>query len=209
MNAEFKRPIFRNSAHFDWIEGSADPAVAHRITHDTAWALLSRVRREVDAETVQRVINLVDTEGIDDIAELWSEASSRSLAGVLWRLYLIRRVVVTNPSETALTFRLGFNEARTIDPVLVGVASPAEPEAMAALVDEILHGVFTSDFVDALHRASAFCSILSLGFTSVADSRDNVDERHASEMTQRALRYSTFAEDFKVATKMWESGTLH
>jgi hypothetical protein len=202
------KPVLRASAHFDWVQGSDDPAVAHRLAHDTAWALLDRVRHVADPDLVERVIAVADTEALDDIAELWSDASANSLAGMLWRLYLIRQVVRNDREQTTHTFRLGFERAKTIDPVVVGVAAPAQPEAMSALADEILRGVFAADLSDALVRASAFANIMSLGCTVVAQDRELTDEVHAREMTQRALRYSVFAGDFAAGAKLWHSGSL-
>lgn len=43
-----------------------------------------------DPAIVERVLTLVDREGVDVIAELWSKADPDSLPGVLWRLYLLR-----------------------------------------------------------------------------------------------------------------------
>lgn len=208
MTDERMRPVLRASDHFDWIEGSADPAVLHRLTHDTAWALLDRVRKGADPELVERVISLTDTAALDDIAELWSEASAQSLAGMLWRLYLIRQVVQNDAENTAHTFRIGFDRAQTIDPVVVGVAAPAQPDAMSALADEILRGVFSADLADALSRASAFSNIMSIGCTALANDREHVDPTHAQELTVRALRYATFAQDFSLGAKLWRAGSL-
>ena len=208
MADERMRPVLRASEHFEWVQGSQDPAVLHRLTHETAWALLDRVRHVADPELVDRVISIADTSALDDIAELWSDASAQSLAGVLWRLYLIRQVVRTNPTETTHSFRVGFEQAKTIDPVVVGVAAPVQPDAMLALADEILRGVFAQDFEDALTRASAFSNIMSIGCTALANDREHTDAVHAHELTKRALRYSRFAEDFASAAKLWHSGSL-
>lgn len=208
MTGEHKRPVLRSSDHFEWVQGSADPEAIHQLTHDTAWALLDRVRHVADEDLVERVISVADAGAIDDIAELWSDASAQSLAGMLWRLYLIRQVVRNDSTETTHTFRQGYDRARTIDPVIVGVAAPADPEAIRALADEILRGVFAADLADALSRASAFCNIMSLGCTALADDREHTDAAHATELTKRALRYSTFAEDFAAGAKLWRSGSL-
>lgn len=208
MASERMRPVLRASDHFDWVEGSADPAVAYRLAHETAWALLDRVRQGADPELVERVIAVADTAALDDIAELWSEASAQSLAGLLWRLYLIREVVRDDAEQTAHTFRSGYERARTIDPVVVGVEAPAQPETMSELADQILRGVFSADLGDALSRASAFSNIMSMGCTAIADERDDLDAEHASELTQRALRYSMFAEDFALGAKLWRAGSL-
>lgn len=204
----FKRPILRDSSHFEWVQGSADPAVTFRLTHDSAWALLSRVRAGVDADTVHRVIDVVDAQGIDDIAQLWAGAPARSLAGVLWRLYLVQQAVHVNAAETTQTFRTGFLQSQSTAPVLVGVPNPAEPENIATLIHDVLHGVFVGDFEDALHRAAAFSTIMSLGSVAIAQERDAHDHEHAAQLTKRALRYSRFAEDFTLAAKLWSTGSL-
>ena len=208
MTSERMRPVLRASDHFDWVEGSADPAVAFRLAHETAWALLDRVRQGADPELVERVIAVADTAALDDIAELWSEASAQSLAGMLWRLYLIRQVVRDDAEQTAHTFRSGYERARTIDPVVVGVETPAQPETMSELADQILRGVFSADLGDALSRASAFSNIMSMGCTAIANERDDLDAEHASELTKRALRYALFAEDFALGAKLWRAGSL-
>lgn len=58
--------------------------------HASAAALLDRVHHTQDAELVERVLTLVEREGVDVIAELWSHADPDSLPGILWRLYLLR-----------------------------------------------------------------------------------------------------------------------
>lgn len=202
------KPVLRASAHFEWVQGSDDPAVAHRLAHDTAWALLDRVRHGSDPALVERVISIADTAALDDIAELWSDAAPQSLAGMLWRLYLIREVIRSNSEETVDLFRIGYSEAKTIDPVVVGVPAPVQPDVMSELADEILRGVFSADLADALDRAAAFANIMSMGCSALALDREPVDEAHAHSLTQRSLRYSLFADDFSAGAKLWRSGSL-
>lgn len=202
------KPVLRASAHFEWVQGSDDPAVAHRLAHDTAWALLDRVRQGADPQLVERVIAIAETAALDDIAELWSDASPQSLAGMLWRLYLVREVIRTNSEETVDLFRIGYEQVQTIDPVVVGVPAPVQPEAMRALLDEILRGVFSADLADALDRAAAFANIMSMGCSTLALDREHTDEAHAKSLTQRSLRYSLFADDFSAGAKLWRSGSL-
>ena len=75
----------------DNIAGGADPAEINEMCHASAAALLDRVHHTQDAELVERVLTLVDREGVDVIAELWSHADPDSLPGILWRLYLLRQ----------------------------------------------------------------------------------------------------------------------
>lgn len=202
------KPVLRASAHFEWVQGSDDPAVAHRLAHDTAWALLDRVRKGADPELVERVISIADTAALDDIAELWSDANPQSLAGMLWRLYLIREVIRSNSDETVDLFRIGYDQVQTIDPVVVGVPAPVQPDVMRQLADDILRGVFSADLADALDRAAAFANIMSMGCSTLALDREQVDEPHARSLTQRSLRYSLFADDFAAGAKLWRSGSL-
>ena len=146
--------------------------------------------------------------GIDDIAELWASAGAHSLAGVLWRIYLLRRIVDADPEGTAELFRAGQAASVTIDPVVAGAAEPVNPESIAALCDTLLRGVFTGDLAVALERAASYCRVMSLGAVAVADDRDHVDEAHAAELTTRGLRYSTFAAELHAGARRWRDGTI-
>jgi len=105
MPREHQRPLLQPGDSFDWIVGSDEPGAAHRIAQETSWALLERVRASgrpgeparSGPEVVERVVRLAAGSGIDDIAELWASAGARSLAGQLWRLYLIHRVTESDP----------------------------------------------------------------------------------------------------------------
>lgn len=208
MAAEFRRPITLPSREFEWIEGSDEPGAARRLAQQTSWALLDRVRKVADPAVVERVVQVASGDGINDIAELWSRADAHSLAGQLWRIYLLRRIVEADPHGTAQLFRFGLSVARTIDPVVAGVSEPVNPESIAELSETILRGVFAGDLAGALDRASSYCQIMSLGAAAIADDRDDVDDTHAHELTRRALRYSTFANDLRAGARRWRDGTI-
>ncbi len=200
--------MLQPSSTFDWIIGSDEAGAAQHLAQETSWALLDRVRRVADPEVVERVVGLASGEGIDDIAELWSHSSAHSLAGQLWRIYLLRRIVHADPEGTAELFRFGQAVSQTIDPVVAGVEDPIAPESIAALCDTILRGVFSGNLAIALERAASYCRVMSLGAAAIADERDRIDEGHASELTTRALRYSTFANELQAGARRWREGTL-
>ena len=204
----FQRPVLQPTSSFDWVIGSDEPGAAHRLAQETSWALLDRVRRVADPLVVERVLSLAADEGIDDIAELWSGAGSHSLAGMLWRIYLLRRIVHADPEGTADVFRAGQDISVTIDPVVAGAAEPVTPDAIADLCDTLLRGVFVGDLAVALERAASYCRVMSLGAASVADTRDSLDDEHAAELTTRALRYATFADELHGGARRWRDGTL-
>lgn len=205
---DHRRPMLQPTEAFDWIIGSDEPGAAHRLAQETSWALLDRVRSVADPEVVERVVSLASQSGIDDIAELWADAGAHSLAGQLWRIYLLHRVAERDPEGTAEIFRIGQASAVTIDPVVAGVAEPVTPQSIDRLCATILRGVFQGDLAIALERASSYCRVMSLGAASLADDRELGDGEHASELTTRALRYATFADEFRAGARRWRDGTL-
>ncbi len=215
MSRDYQRPVLQPTASFDWIIGSDEPGAAHRIAQETSWALLNRVRgmahgdaQVADPEVVERVVRLAAGAGIDDIAELWASAGAHSLAGQLWRIYLLHRIAVNDPEGTAELFRIGRIADPTIHSVVAGVAEPVNPDSIAQLCDTILRGVFTGDLAIALERASSYCRIMSLGAASLADDRDASDDEHAAQLTTRALRYAGFADELHAGARRWRDGTL-
>lgn len=208
MSRDHLRPVLQPTAAFDWIIGSDEPGAAHRLAQETSWALLDHVRRVAAPDVVERVVQLAAGNGIDDMAELWAGASAHSLAGQLWRIYLLHRVATTDPAGTAELFRIGQAGDPTIHPVVAGVAEPVTPQAITQLCDTILRGVFAGDLAIALERASSYCRVMSHGAASLADDRDVHDEAHAHTLTSRALRYATFADDLSAGAHRWREGTL-
>lgn len=208
MSQEFRRPVLQPSTQFDWVIGSDEAGAAHRLAQETSWAMLDRVRRVADPQVVERVVALAGGEGIDDIAELWADASAHSLAGQLWRIYLLQRVAEADPEGSAELFRLGYSTMTTIDPIVAGVSEPVTPDAVLTLCATILRGVFSGDLALALERAASYCRVMSHGATALADEREPYSTEHASELTTRALRYAQFAEDLRGGARRWRDGTL-
>lgn len=208
MTRQHQKPILQPSASFDWIIGSDDPGASHRIAQETSWALLNRVREGADPVIVERVLEVASGDGINDIAELWSRESTHSLAGVLWRLYLLRRIVVSDAAAAADLFARGSQRIGTIDPIVAGAQEPVSPESIAMLCDAILRGAFVGDLGSALDRASSYARIMAAGAADLADERDPHDDAHASMLTTRALRYAKIARELEAGAARWRDGTL-
>ncbi|MDN4176044.1 hypothetical protein QWY28_24070, partial [Nocardioides sp. SOB77] len=69
---------------------------------DRAAVLLVRgARASGDSAVAERLLRLAETEGIETIAVVWSGAPADSLAGCLWRLYLLRSWVHAEPVAVA------------------------------------------------------------------------------------------------------------
>ncbi|GAA2751923.1 DNA-directed RNA polymerase subunit beta [Amnibacterium kyonggiense] len=206
--ADFHRPVRMPAEHFDFVKGGEDPAVLVRSAHETAQALVSRVRADPDPEVVQRLVSFAEREGIDAVAELWSRAAALSLPGALWRLYLLREMVRRDPDLVSLAFNRGAERLRSIDPVIAGAPTPAGPEEILALADEILRGVFEGDLGLALDRAAAFARVTADGSLDLADDADATEPARADVLTKRAARLSALAEELSISARLQRDGAL-
>ena len=107
-------------------------------------------------------MHLADSEGLETLAELWAGAPADSLAGALWRLYLLRSWVYADPLRAAAEFDRGRTHVPVAE-VISGVVEPPGPDEVRALVDEVLSGVVVGDFADTLFRAAAFARVAAAG----------------------------------------------
>ncbi|NNC11693.1 DNA-directed RNA polymerase subunit beta [Planctomonas sp. JC2975] len=204
----FHKPTKFSSAKFENLHGADDPAETSRIAHETAAALLERVRRHPEPEVVSRLVAYTDENGIDAIAELWSRATAHSLPGALWRIYLIRLAIREDPHAASLQYQRGTEVLSSIDPVVAGAEIPTGPTEIIELADRILRGIFEGDFAVALERAAAFCRVSAAGCTSLADDADPTEPERATVLTRRALRFSEFALELVTAAGLWRSDSL-
>ncbi|MCU1527528.1 MAG: DNA-directed polymerase subunit beta [Frondihabitans sp.] len=205
---DFHRPAQFSGHEFEAFKGGDDPAVMHRVAHESAGALLARVRQDPSPEILDRLVAFTDANGIDALAELWASASPHSLPGALWRVYLMRAVIRQNPDDITYLFERGTQVTSTIDQVVAGAPAPASPEEILELADLILCGVFVGDFALALDRGAAFCRLAAAGATSVADDLEATQPDRASELTRRALRLSELAVDLTACAGLWRDGSL-
>ena len=147
---------------FASIEGGDDPAVVAEAA-DRAAAIIVRGAHGADQEEVgERLLHLAETEGIETIAELWSGAPADSLAGCLWRLYLLRQWVYADPVGVARQFEAGRTHAEVASSV-AGVADPPGPDELKTMIDHVLRGIAVSEFADVLFRAAAFARVVATG----------------------------------------------
>ena len=209
------------------IAGGVDPEQLSEVSHATAWALLSHVHATDDPAVVARTLTLVDHEGVDVIAELWSHAEPDSLPGVLWRLYLLRTWMRRQRDAIARLWRLGEPIATSASAIAGVVAAPTE-EDIARTADSILAGAFRGDFAVALERASTFVDVVVLGLrveakrvtaraSAMADVDSPVvgttDEIHtlraqAARLLHTAANLQTTARDLWAGAHLWRRGQL-
>ncbi|HWH25215.1 MAG TPA: DNA-directed RNA polymerase subunit beta [Pseudolysinimonas sp.] len=204
----FHKPALFGKGEFEGFPSGEDPAAVMRAAHATAHALVTRAREGDDPQVVDRLVSYTDEHGIDALAELWARSLPHTLPGALWRIYLVRVLIRQDPDGVALLFQRGTEVLRTIDPIVAGAPDPAGPQEVTELADQILRGLFTGDFALALDRAAAFCRVMAAGAASVADDQDAASPARSTELTTRALRLSTTADELTTCARMARADTL-
>ena len=203
-----RRPARLEDDQAEAIIGAPDPAEASLLAHETAQALVDGGRgRAGDPELVARLVGLVESEGLETLAEMWSGSPANTLPGTLWRLYLIREWVRRDPRHIALNYRRGL-ELAEVAGVIAGVADTPGPEDVRRTADRILSGVFDGDLDVALDRASSFLKVLAAGSALGAESLDATDSDLSALVVQRASALLNTAEDLQHAAGLARAGTL-
>ena len=186
----------------DNIAGGADPAEINEMCHASAAALLDRVHHTQDAELVERVLTLVDREGVDVIAELWSHADPDSLPGILWRLYLLRTWMRKNRDSIlagAFTgdFAVALERAAAFTDV-VALGLRIEARKLASLGGSSEAG--SSDVSDGSATSAAAGS-----HPSAVEKRARAK---AAKLMHTAGNLFATAKDFRHGANLWRRGRL-
>lgn len=157
------RPLTPGERFFEGIESERpDPVRVGEAADRAAYLLVRGAHDSGDSEVADRVLHLADTEGIEAIAEAWASRPADTIAGCLWRLYLLRSWVYADPVGVAREFEAGRGRA-AVDRVVSGVADPPGPDELQTMVDQVLRGIAGSDFADVLLRAAAFARVVATG----------------------------------------------
>ncbi|MFM6968072.1 MAG: DNA-directed RNA polymerase subunit beta [Microbacteriaceae bacterium] len=188
----------------DRMMGGVDPAVTLQIAHDTATALVHRIREADDPEVFERLLAYTENHGVGELAELWAAAPAHSLPGALWRLYVVHASIVKDEVFAATAYETGAAVEATADAVVAGAPQPTTPADIRALADEILRGAFHGDMGDALDRGAAYCRIEARGITDIIGQ----SELGNSLLLQRALTLTDFADDLNACAKLDRNARL-
>ena len=156
------RPTTPGALFFESLVGGADPQLVSEAADRAATLLVRGARTSGDAEVSERLVHLAETEGLELLADVWSGSPADSLAGCLWRLYVIRAWVYGAPVLAAKQFDAGRQTAQ-VARVIAGVADPPGPDELRAMVDQVLGGIAGGDFADVLLRAAAFARVVAVG----------------------------------------------
>ena len=205
--AKFRRPAMLDWEEAEQIEGDIDPADRALIAHETASAVVGQARSSQDPELVARLVALVDQEGIDTVAMMWSKAEPHTLPGALWRLYMLREWTKADADAVARSYHHGV-QAANVRHAIAGVEDPPGPEEVRRLADEVLSGVFAGDLAVALDRAGAFCRVVATGSAFEAETDDGHAHDRAHQTTLKASQLLRTGEELEKSAQMWRDDRL-
>lgn len=192
-----RRPSFQEPAALEALGQRSDPFGDLHAAHESAAVLLEAGRAVRDPKVTVRLLSLAEDIGLPTLADLWAERPAHSLPGAMYRLYLLREWMRTDPREVAREYAAGvpFTEPNH---VVAGIEPPG-PEEVSRVADEILRGAFTGDFDVALERAAAFCHVVVSGRAELARGADELGD---------AGRLQRMANDLTVCARLWREGKL-
>jgi hypothetical protein len=190
--------VLPGAGRFEALPGEVDPAARTEAADRCATLLVRGAHNTADEDVIGRVVHLAETEGLDTLADLWSGSPADSLAGCLWRLYLLRSWVYADPAAAAREFDLGRRHT-PVHEVVAGVVDPPGPDEVRTLTDLVLRGVVRGDFADTLYRAAAFARVVAAG-------RAEAGEEYRSDLS--ASRMLTMAEQLEHAAGLELAGQL-
>jgi hypothetical protein len=199
-----RRPSMPGARHFDALVGDVDPAVRSEAADRSAALLVRGPRSPEETAVVERIVALADTEGLEEIAEVWAGSAPESLAGSLWRLFLLRSWVYADPLGAARQFDAGRRHSQVME-VVAGVTSPPGPDEVRTLADQVLRGIRQGDYADTLFRAAAFAHLAAIGRAHLAD---GVDAAEPGPHDLSAARLMTLAQQLESAGRQELSGGL-
>lgn len=181
--------------------GGDSPISRAEVASATAAVVVSAGRH--DGAGNLNFIELADRVGIDTLAELWRNSDPVSLPGALWALYVLRQWCHSDGDEVRLLWRAGQPFAQA-DAVVAGVADAADVDAVRAVADDVLGGVYGGDLAVALERAAALFRVVAVGRRELAgpDERGDI-ARELADRNDRA------AADLSTAARQWRAGQLH
>ncbi len=197
-----RRPALPGARHFETLLSGVDPAERSAAADRCATILVRGARDADDEAVVARVVRLAETEGLDTLADLWAGSTADSLAGCLWRLYLLRTWVYADPVGASREFDAGRRHS-PVHEVVAGVVEPPGPDEVRHLVDLVLGGVVRGDFADTLWRAAAFARVVAAGRGDLEQGPGTSHER-----ALRAARLLTMADQLEHAARLEVDGDL-
>ncbi|WP_350258414.1 hypothetical protein [Scrofimicrobium sp. R131] len=202
----FRRPAMLDPKEAEEIMGDGDPAEEAEIAHTSAWALMGVPEGDFDQEHVDRLVEVVQSQGVDAIAGLWDRSSEITLAGALWRLYLLWQWHQLDPA----TVDERFDEGRE-----ALLAQGETPDSIPPLGDvlrglEIVLGGRASEdqLSPVLEVAARTLEVMAAGVSAGPRWIESDEHELAHPVTRRPRALLDTAQELRESARQARQGTL-
>ncbi|QDB80394.1 hypothetical protein FHE66_12695 [Georgenia sp. 311] len=209
-----RRPAILDPAEAELIWGDSDPALASEAAHATANAVVFGPSHLAgDEPLAERVGRIIDAEGLDEIAGLWSRSPASTLPGALWRLYLLRAWLERDPETIATRFRGGTEHTTPVELREDDVENPRDavvapaPTVLGERLSQLFSGTDETELAGLLEEAAAFLRVLAAGTGSDPGWRTH-DEEAAAPVTGRTGALTATAAELDDAAARARAGRL-
>lgn len=156
MNKRPRRPAQIDPEQVEYLTGEPDPAESSEISHAAAQALIpTDSRQRIDDDVRDRILALIEEEGIDLVAEAWVRAPSDTLGGVLWRGYLLSEWIRREPDDVARRYAASKSVAEAD-----GAEFPVTPGEIKKRWDDVFAGHGQDGFAELLRDSAALANFL-------------------------------------------------
>lgn len=154
-----RRPAQLRPEQIELIEGESDTATNSELAHTSAQAVVPLGQRHSqDEEVIERVRKLIETDGVDVLAESWVDSPDDSLPGILWRGYLLREWIRRYPEEAQSRYAAAREAFRDSEPEKLEQVE--EPTKVREMWDEVLKGNFRGDFEEVMRVSARFTDFI-------------------------------------------------
>ncbi|OKL46565.1 hypothetical protein BSR29_06980 [Boudabousia liubingyangii] len=179
-----RRPAMLDPEVAEQIPGDEDPAITTSAATTSAHALLGESDEEFTAEQVQQLAHVIQTEGVDTVSALWARSSAGSLAGQLWRLYLLKQWYDREPETIYARYHDG---QKSLSEYLAktGRHLPGLETTMQRIGD-LMAGKGTSNLAALLAAAGTLMRVLAAGVCCGPEWITDDHDELADQVTTRA-----------------------
>lgn len=197
-----RRPAMLNAQQAESIVGDSDPAHGSELAHMSAWALIGHPHSDFPAQAIVRIRNLVITDGVDTLAELWERSPEFTLPGALWRVYLFAQWLQREPTHVEARYRAAVLEDEHD-------ALALSPETVGSDIRRLLSGQCeVSDIPSVLQGVTGLMRILASGDLMVRDWITQLSDPLAYEVSTRVGALLRTAEELDMAIAYAREGKL-
>lgn len=208
MRRKPRRPAQLSDEQIEAIEGGSDVAYNSELAHTSAQALLPMGRNhiEYDSSVRERILELVENEGIDVLAEAWVSSPETTLPGILWRGYLLSEWIRRDKSIVYNRFMRACDSARERrQDGERKVEQTPTPEAVAEQWRAVFSGHFDGYFDEVLRDSARLTDMLA---EVTATWIDSDDDELATRVTRRDKAMELTSSEFRHAGELALNGGL-